>query len=144
MSGPVAYKRVKPEKLAKELNEILESYANDVCAGTVQSVKTISKAAAKDLKATSPVHHGAYTDRRRRERRPGSYAKGWTSTNVLEMQHKIKIIVHNKDEYRLAHLLEKGHVSNKGGHVPAHVHIKPIEDHYTKELEKQIEILVRK
>ena len=140
----MAYKKVKPEKLAKELEDILESYADDVCAGTIKSVKTVSKAVAKDIKATSPVHRGSYTDRRRRERRPGSYAKGWTTTTIEEKAHKITISVHNKDEYRLAHLLEKGHVSNKGGRVPAHEHIAPVEERYTKELEKQIEILVRK
>lgn len=140
----MAFKKVQPEKLAKELEEILESYVDDVCTGTVKTVKAISKAAAQDLKATSPVHHGAYTDKRRRNRRPGKYAKGWTTTTTEKKAHKVTVIVHNKDEYRLAHLLEHGHASNKGGTVPAHVHIKPIEDQYTKELEKQVKILVRK
>ena len=41
------------------------------------------------------------------------------------------VIVHNKTDYQLTHLLENGHVirNKKGtyGRAPAHPHIKPIE-----------------
>lgn len=77
------------------------------------------------LKQNSPKHTGAY-------------AKGWTKKAVGK-----NIVVHNKTNPGLTHLLERGHVNKDGGRTQAEPHIKPIEERaisaFTDKLIRRIE-----
>ena len=83
------------------------------------------KEAVKDLKANSP-------------KLTGKYAKSWTVKKVSESSHGLDVVVHNKKYYRLTHLLEHGHAKRGGGRVDAIVHIKPVEERVTRDLENEI------
>ena len=57
------------------------------------------------------------------------------------------IIIHNRTDYQLTHLLEKGHILKRGGRtlgrVPAKVHIAPVEERAIKNLEEAIEKIAK-
>ena len=77
------------------------------------------------MKNTSPV-------------KSGSYAKGWGVKRLGDMD----IVVHNRTDYQLTHLLENGHVirNKKGTYGRTHgiKHIQPVEEWAVDELPRRI------
>lgn len=55
--------------------------------------------------------------------RTGDYKKGWRLKKVGK-----GYVAHNKTDYQLTHLLEKGHAKRGGGRVEAKIHIDPAEE----------------
>ena len=108
--------------LAAEINRQLALYANQ----TDESVQRISEKIAIEgvemLKAESPKSPGG-----------GDYAKSWTHKKV-----KGKFVIHNKNHYRLTHLLEKGHAKVNGGRVAPRVHIAPVEGRLIEKFEDEL------
>lgn len=108
--------------LAAEINRQLALYAHQ----TAESVERISEEIATEgvemLKAESPKSPGG-----------GDYAKSWTVKKVGKV-----FVIHNKDHYRLTHLLEKGHAKVNGGRVDARVHIAPVEGRMVEKFEDEL------
>lgn len=134
-------KAVKVDDMAKVLAAELQEYCQDVMDGLKTDVKTVAKEAVKELKATSPV------DKRKTTRR-GRYAKGWSDAVAYESPLDIRVEVHNKTDYQLAHLLEFGHEVVVGGKVVGHYdgipHIRPAEENAEDKLLKKVKVRVRK
>jgi Bacteriophage HK97-gp10, putative tail-component len=67
----------------------------------------------------------------------GSYQSGWRIK-----KEKKKLIIHNKTDYQLTHLLEHGHAKKNGGRVEAQIHIRPAEvaaiQNYLQKIEQAI------
>lgn len=74
-----------------EVNSIVQKYGDKIC---------------EDVKEYSPK-----SNRRRKGHKP--YADTWTATR----DKPSVVVIHNKENYRLTHLLENGHfiVNKKGG-----------------------------
>ena len=112
-----------------DLNTFLNAYVQAVDKDTDLAAKEAAQTATKYLKSVSPT-------------KTGSYAKGWTWKKVNGTY-----IVHNRTDYQLTHLLEKGHdivaYGKKVGHVSAKPHIKDAEElaasTFEKELKEKIE-----
>lgn len=110
-----------------QLQEILQDASEEVRAAAEKAIDIVPKETAEDLRSTSPKDHG-------------EYAKSWT----VKRQSSLSAIVHNKDHYRLTHLLERGHAKANqfgkyAGRVPARVHIKPAEQRAIKRFREVIE-----
>lgn len=86
----------------------------------------VTKEAVTELKS-SPVT----------PRLTGDYAAGWKRSRV-----RGKWIVHNKTDYQLTHLLEKGHAKVGGGRVRAYVHIAPIARKVVDKFDEGIDEIV--
>lgn len=116
----------KIEGLAKEIAAALAAYSSEVAEGLEVAKQQAANNAAKILKVTSPKNTGAY-------------AKGWTVS-----KEGTRLIVHNRTNYQLTHLLEKGHAKVNVGRVAAKVHIKPAEDQAVEEYISGVERMIRK
>lgn len=84
-----------------------------------------------------------YTKSRLMFKGSGNYAKGWTY-KVKKVKDDYEGVVYNETEYRLTHLLEKGHlIKNKYGsygYTAPRSHIKPafddIKDKFINDMSK--------
>ena len=112
--------------LTKDLARELTRYSGLVKEEFEEAKKETAKNLVKDLKQTSPEL-------------TGDYRKGWKMK-----KEKDGYVVHNKTDYQLTHLLEKGHAKRDGGRVSPQVHIKPAEEKHIKEFLEKVEKAIRK
>ena len=120
-----------------QVNDILNEYSRDIQDGIVEIAKDVAKEDAKRLKDTRNTY----------KVRSGKYNKGWT-VKTEKGRMSIQCIVHNKDNYQLTHLLEKGHriIGRDGsvkGQTKAFPHIAPVEQESNKEYEQRVENLIK-
>lgn len=69
--------------------------------------------------------------------------KSWTAKKVRETSQTLTMVVHSKNRYQLAHLLEYGHAKRNGGRVEGKAHIAPAEQHGIRQLQEEIERVLR-
>ena len=112
---------VSINQLNNEIMRQLNIYANDVQEKIIDTQEELGKEAVKELKSNSPKD-------------TGDYRKGWRLK-----KEKDKVIVHNKTNYQLTHLLEKGHANRGGGRTPPQVHIAPVEERVVAEFIERVE-----
>ena len=116
--------------LTVQIQKVFEEYTVEVKRATNNAADVVAKQAASKLKSTSP-------------RKTGDYAKGWAIKRERGTAGINTVIVHNKTDYQLTHLLENGHVvrNKKGtyGRAPARKHIQPVEEWANSELPLEIE-----
>ena len=115
----------KTESVTAQMTELLDEVNKEIEQSAKTNIVTVAKESVSMLKNTAPV-------------KSGSYAKGWSVKRMGDMD----VVVHNRTDYQLTHLLENGHVirNKKGtyGRAPAHKHIKPVEDWAIDELPRRI------
>ena len=92
------------DQLAAEIAKGLAEYSQDVVEKVNISSGQVGKAAVKKLKAV-------------KFKTGGEYSRSWRLKTEPEVGQPNKQIIHNKDHYRLTHLLEKGHAKVGGGRV---------------------------
>lgn len=129
------------ETLIVQMDRILDEYSNRVQNVTNVAIARVSRECVRKLRNTSP-------------RKTGDYAKGW---QVKKMTPKnggkiAEVIVWNKTDYQLTHLLENKHeIVNRdhSGNIQSYgetsvghgqvIHIKPVEEWANEELPNEIE-----
>lgn len=117
--------RIRPEQLEAEIMRDLNEYVDSAQDVVKAAVTKAADDAKKQLKANSPKD-------------TGKYAKSWAVKTVKESTSELGVVVHSRKLYGLTHLLEKGHAKRGGGRVPAKVHIAPVEQDVTTNLEEEI------
>ena len=125
------------EKFDQACEKILSDYGEFIYGITKDAADQIGKAAANAVKQNAQT---------KLKNRPKKYHKGWTYTseNTNTGAHGW---VHNKTDYQLSHLLEKGHVTRNGTGrtykpTPAYPHIKEVEEWVEKAFEDAIKMKV--
>ena len=117
---------VSVERMADEIAKMLTEYEAAIVKNVDASGKAVADKGAKQLRQTSP-------------KRTGKYAKSWgVSREDSSFGENAKYIIHNKKHYRVAHLLEHGHVMANGKRTKAIPHIKPVEEQVIREYEKKV------
>ena len=107
--------------VAREIQRQLQYYARGVAEEVEQAKSDVTKVLKKDVERDSP------------ERRP-SYKKGWRIK-----RGKKSLILHNKTDYQLTHLLEHGHVLRNGERFVGEPHIRPNEEKAVRDFLNRIE-----
>ena len=102
------------DNLAAEIVRNLQEYTQEVTEGIKQAEDITAKECRESLQADSPVGP------------TGKYQKGWRVTVAFENPVEKRTVIHNQ-EYRLTHLLERGHAKRGGGRTRAFPHIEKNE-----------------
>lgn len=114
------------DDMASEIMKGLTEYADLADMKMKKSVRKTATSVKKEISANAP-------------KKTGAYAKSWTAKKTNENSHSLEMIVHSKNRYQLAHLLEKGHAKRGGGRVAGKPHIAPAEENGVQMLENLIE-----
>lgn len=122
MSGSIS-----GENLEKAIENILSEYGDEVSNVLEDVIEDVAKDSAKELKAFN-----------RGRRLWEHYPKGWTY-KIKKGRLDVEGVVHNKDHYRLTHLLEFGHAKRNGGRTAAFPHIAEVNEYAQKEVLKRLE-----
>ena len=117
-------------KLADAVMETLEDYADLTAEDVKQAVRDAGETVRKEIRANAPKD-------------TGDYAKSWTVKKTKETSSSLTLVVHSKNRYQLAHLLEYGHAKRGGGRVEGKAHIAPAEEKGIRQLEEEIERSLR-
>lgn len=127
-------RKIRADGLAAAVAEELKKYSQKIADGVKDDVKTVAKECRDEIKTNSAEQFGG----------TGEYAKGWSNKVEFESRSDIRIAVHNKKNYQLTHLLEKGHAKVNGGRVEGRPHIAPAEERAAEKLEKRVKVTVKK
>ena len=122
---------IRIDELADTVMKGLKEYAQLAADDLKEDVKKAGKTVKQQIESTAP-------------RKTGKYAKSWTVKKTKETSDSIQVVVHSKNRYQLAHLLEHGHAKRGGGRTRAFPHIAPAEQAGTEQLMKDIERDLRK
>ena len=117
---------VNINEMADVIMKGLEEYAELATEDMKEAVKHASTIVRKEIKANAPED-------------TGKYAKSWAAKKVRETSLTLTMVVHSKNRYQLAHLLEHGHALRNGGRYEGEIHIAPAEQKGIKQLKEEIE-----
>ena len=117
---------IRIDELADTVMKGLKEYAQLAADDLKEDVKKAGKTVKQQIESTAP-------------RKTGKYAKSWMVKKTRETSDSIQVVVHSKNRYQLAHLLEHGHAKRGGGRTRAFPHIAPAEQAGTEQLLKDIE-----
>ena len=126
----MATDRVKIDQMAHVIMEGLQEYADLATEDLKKAVKKAGDDAKKDIQANAPVKTGAYK-------------KSWTVKTTKETSNAMEVVVHSRNRYQLAHLLEFGHAKRGGGRTKAIPHIAPAEQRAAEILEREVEAALK-
>lgn len=116
---------VQINNLANEIMRGLQDYADLTTDEVKKAVRKSANTVKKEISENAPKD-------------TGGYAKSWTVKNTMENSNSLKLTVHSKDHYQMAHLLEHGHAKRGGGRTRAFPHIAPAETIGVEMLESEI------
>jgi hypothetical protein len=119
-------KTIPVDKLAEEVMNGLEEYAELTADVLKKEIQEAGKVAKQQISQTAP-------------HKTGRYAKSWAVKKISETSNSLEVTVHSKNRYMLTHLLENGHAKRGGGRVAAIPHIAPAEETAIQSLERNIE-----
>lgn len=120
-------KAVPIDRLASEIDKILQEYGENVHENLSDIVKTVSKKGAQTLRSQSKSTFGG----------TGKYASGWTSQTEIG-RTSAQGTIYNAKVPGLPHLLEHGHANRGGGRTPGRAHIAPVEEALAREFETKV------
>lgn len=127
-------KKVTIDNLQSEIDKILDEYADDLQANINKVTKKIGQKGVQALRNQSKATFDGKT-----------YASGWTATTE---EHRLytTVIIHNRKQAGLAHLLENGHVKANGtgryGMWNGREHIAPVEQELVATYEREVKSII--
>lgn len=121
--------RIQPEDFSAAIGKILDEYGDEVRVAMYDAVKLAANSARKKVR-------GASLGRWKR------YKSGW-SVKFETTRLGIDAHVYNRSKYMLAHLLEFGHLDDKGRRVyEGHEHIAPANAETGDDVVKELKSLL--
>lgn len=113
------------DDMADEIMKGLTEYSELADTAMKKAVRKTATAVKNEISANAPKD-------------TGRYAKSWMAKKTKENSHSLKMTVHSKNRYQIAHLLEHGHAKRNGGRVEGKPHIAPAEENGADLLESLI------
>ena len=118
-------RNVSIDEMSDAIMDELEKYKDLAADDLKDAVKETAKTVRKDIQANAPVD-------------TGKYKKSWSVKNMHEDAESIDLVVHSRNRYQIAHLLEHGHAKRGGGRVAARPHIAAAEEKGEEQLVEKI------
>lgn len=115
-----------------DVKDILNEYSMDIQEGIDKEAQDTAKQAANELKGVKNTY----------KIRTGEYNKGWR-VNTKKGRGIINCTVWNATNWQLTHLLENGHTTRNGGRTRAFVHIRPVEEKYVNQYQRDVEKIIK-
>lgn len=100
----MAERRVNVDQMADAIAQSMAEFADLSSEVMKECVTETSKSVKKEIQENAPV-------------RTGKYKKSWAAKKVKENANSLTMVVHSRDRYQIAHLLEHGHAKRGGGRV---------------------------
>ena len=119
-------RRVRVDQMADALAQTMAEYVGLSNEVMKECVTEVSQSVKKDIQENAPV-------------KTGKYKKSWAAKKVQENANSLAMVVHSRDRYQIAHLLEHGHAKRGGGRIQGVSHIAPAEGRGAEELAAKIE-----
>ncbi len=122
---------ITPEDLSDEIMKCLEEGGREVKAAVNDVIAEAGAEGVRILKKGGPYRE-----------RSGKYTKAWKQeqTNKLVKANGLNqhVIYSGNKQYRLTHLLEKGHQNRGGGRTRPYEHIAPAQEEISKIVDQKI------
>lgn len=118
-------RNVSIDEMSDAIMDELEKYKDLAADELKDAVKETAKTVRKEIQANAPVD-------------TGKYKKSWSVKNMHEDAESIDLVVHSRNRYQIAHLLEHGHAKRGGGRVAARPHIAAAEEKGEEQLVEKI------
>ncbi|MCQ4689199.1 HK97 gp10 family phage protein [Clostridium sp. SL.3.18] len=118
-------RNVSIDEMSDAIMDELEKYKDLAADDLKDAVKETAKTVRKEIQANAPVD-------------TGKYKKSWSVKNIHEDAESIDLVVHSRNRYQIAHLLEHGHAKRGGGRVAARPHIAAAEEKGEEQLVETI------
>lgn len=118
-------RNVSIDEMSDAIMDELEKYKDLAADDLKDAVKETAKTVRKEIQANAPVD-------------TGKYKKSWSVKNMHEDAESIDLVVHSRNRYQIAHLLEHGHAKRGGGRVAARPHIAAAEEKGEEQLVEKI------
>ena len=118
-------RNVSIDEMSDVIMDELEKYKDLAADDLKDAVKETAKTVRKEIQANAPVD-------------TGKYKKSWSVKNMHEDAESIDLVVHSRNRYQIAHLLEHGHAKRGGGRVAARPHIAAAEEKGEEQLVETI------
>ena len=118
-------RNVSVNALADAIMDTIEEYADLAAEDVKQAVRDAGDVVKDDIRSHAPKD-------------TGDYAKSWAVKKRKETSNSLTLVVHSRNRYQLAHLLEFGHAKRGGGRVSAQPHIAAAEAKGMEQLEDEI------
>ena len=126
-------KSIGLDQLSKAINRELTIYNQNIVDGIKKASKKSMSQLVKDTRATAPVGN-----------RQGKYRDAISSKKVLETERAVSYLWYVKgSEYRLSHLLERGHATRDGGRTKAFRFIENASEPILKDYEETVEKVIK-
>lgn len=121
------------DQLGEELDKELTLYGEKIITGIKKQAKQSMSQLVKDTRATAPVGH-----------RSKHYRDSITSKKTAEDERSIEFTWYVKgSDYRLSHLLEKGHANRDGGRTAGTHFIQNASDPILEEYIRKVEEIIK-
>lgn len=118
---------IRVNEIGNEIAKQVAIYTREVEESLEEIKEEVAKETVDHLKG---LNHPKLT---------GAYAKGWRIK-----KDGSALVIHNKTNYQLTHLLEKGHVNRDGGRTEAIPHIGPAEEKAINEFISKTEKVIKR
>ena len=115
---------IQVDQFSSSIQKLLQEYGDQVRDLVDEIIPETGKEAKKQVKQESP-------------QRTGAYARSWAVQNK-KSRLGVTSEVHNKEKYRLTHLLEYGHIAANGRRVGARPHIAKVNEWAVNELFRRL------
>ena len=118
-------RNVSIDEMSDAIMDELEKYKDLAADDLKDAVKETAKTVRKEIQANAPVD-------------TGKYKKSSSVKNMHEDAESVDLVVHSRNRYQIAHLLEHGHAKRGGGRVAARPHIAAAEEKGEEQLVETI------